>query len=302
MFYLGLMFLLAGLIPISELVDDFFFYLGDPYFFQMMRYDLNEYGYGFLVVIVAIVLIIIGWKRVKKHYRILRALGILLMLSAVIVLFDDDLTIDHFYFISFFGKLMVALAYFLPGLLLYLRNKKKIQDKPAKPLSDVSIPAEPVDTHSQPAVAKPEITPIDRVIGLLEQVRATRLTQETPAFSKEVSTSIDLLSEIKNEGFSVEEDLLEHIGTLSVLFLEVEDNKIQTSKSRQILTQIEDTFFIINEALENIYDKNFDLKATAIEEEIITLKTKLNLKGELDTPFEKLKKKMDLENQPDTNK
>lgn len=286
MFYIGLFLIYVGLIPLSQYVDDLFFYMGDPFFADVLHYNVEELITAAILLIPAVILIFIGWNRPHKKHKFTTGLGIFLMLIGFLMLLDDDLEFHSFYYITFLGRFLVGLSVFLPGLLMFIRNKGVVYKVKS-----------PVMEQAGPEVRPTEIKdivpadPVDQTVKILKFVLNSPTTQNNQEFSKEISTTIGLLSEIKNEDFEIDEDFLNHIQALSRLFLEVEDNRIQTEKSKKTLVQIEETFTTINEALENIYDRNFDKKADLIEEEILTIKTKLNLKGELDTPFEKLKSK-----------
>lgn len=289
--YVGLLFLFMGLSPISELIDDYLFLhssssaIKSLSFLEYINHD--QLSGGIIFVGIGVALIIYGWKKPHAHRLIFRLAGIILVLVSLLLIFDRSITIRNYYYNTTLGRFIASLEYMIPGIILYIYNIKKsgdINDEPEVILEDeIELPKK----------TRKSDTLIGKTISQLEEVRDTKLSHYNIDLYENLSQSIDILSEIENENYEIDSKFLKKIGVVSDIFLDIENTSFRTEKTRKILVLLVDSYFTINEALENIYDRNFESKATEIEDELKELKTNLEIHGNINSPFEKLKEKID---------
>lgn len=290
MVYLGILFITIGLVPLSEFVDDLFYFLAH-----------NDYGYyymddlitGLVFLLLGLFLIIKFWKKSHRAFCIVKYIGIFFMIVGVLSLINSDLELNDFYFITFPGRFLASCRYFILGLLLYLYNNPNLKFNNIKKKSKNKMVSK-TETTNQPIRRSTEeyhkkYNEIDLLIRKLKLMIQTTTAQENIEFKNNLIQSIYWLEEINKENYELDPALIDQLINLSRYYLDLEDNEVKSEKNNQTLKSIMETFASVREALENFYDRNFEETANSIDLEIVALKTKLNLKGLLDTPFEKKK-------------
>lgn len=87
------------------------------------------------------------------------------------------------------------------------------------------------------------------------------------------------LNEMENTPTIVSEVFLDQIEQLLLKYLDIKNKKIHTRESKMIIEEIEESFTIIDNALESIYSKGLNNEHEEINATIIALENKLVMDG-----------------------
>ncbi len=325
MFYLGVLLIFLGFSPVSHYVDDLMYVKNQPnYNYNEYYYDddydhndfldfdhqddqehINTYQlsylygddivvnrsqtsagsaiFGLLFIGLGAYLVVTNWKKPHNRSTFWKVIGGLVLFVGVTKVLSDTLEVGGFYFNSIPGRILIGLRYFIPGLLLIMYNRNEPQVSRSLPEQSVIV-----QTEEEPTPVVPN-TPIERLIYKLEEAKQTKYSLEHPEIENTLSESIKVLKEIHRSDYNIDDDFLEKIANLTDSYLEIDGTSIQNQRSQELLGQIGETYNVIYEALENIYDSNFNEKANDIETDMVSFQTQLNLEGKLDSPFEKFK-------------
>lgn len=120
---------------------------------------------------------------------------------------------------------------------------------------------------------------------LMTAAARTPTAQANPAFVENLKKSQAFLYEIEKSQLKISPHFLAQVKKLLITFLDVEDNAIQTEKSRSILNEIMGAFPSVEEALGCVYDNQCDSQSMDIETDIKTMEMKLKVDGLLKGDF-----------------
>ncbi len=292
MFYIANILLSMGLQRLSEFTENFLAF--QNYSYYGASYETSTLWLGLLLSAIGALIIIKRWNRHHSHNIVGRIIGILLMIACLNGLINSQVNLGDMVISSIPARVLAILSYLIPGVLIFLYNKKITQTNKLITTTESSQ-----NSHSEPLEEINSETEIDRLRAKLLEASKTPYAQKDIKFYNNLAHSSDILDEIQIKSFSIKSDFLEQIARLTDYYLDIEDNKFQTKQSQETLQKIVDTFNTIDEALENIYDSNFTQESFEIESDIISMKAKLNMEGELDSPFEKITSKAEENYRPE---
>lgn len=152
-----------------------------------------------------------------------------------------------------------------------------------------AVPAvtRPEPPEPQPAAETP-LSDVQQFLKLIGQVKNTQQASKNPGFLTNLTDCDNFTREIVKSGGekAVNKQLLDTGITLLKSYLDTQDNKIQTDKTLEIMTEIEKAFIKIRKALESIYNNEYSKEGMNISSEITALNYMLNQQGLLGSDFE----------------
>lgn len=224
-------------------------------------------------------IVILAWLSVRQTIRkpsralkFVQYIGWFLAFIGICGLFTDfgDLT-------SIFSGIGVCIMGLM--LVLYSRYGSSIlfQGRLPEKKTPQSIPESP-----KPVSEKVKTNSLKM---LFDQAIRCPSARENPDFRNLLTRTRDLYFDLKQKEIPISAVLTGQIEKLLTVYLDLDDDPVQTQKTAELKLKIEDGFDTIYEALENLYDKSRTSDQIDLETDLVSLEMLLRQNGLLDSDF-----------------
>lgn len=122
--------------------------------------------------------------------------------------------------------------------------------------------------------------------ALFDQAIRCPSARENPDFRNLLTRTRDLYFDLKKKEIPISAVLTGQIEKLLTVYLDLDDDPVQTQKTVEVKRKIEGGFETIYEALENLYDKSRTSDQIDLETDLVSLEMLLRQDGLLDSDFE----------------
>lgn len=271
MFYVGTAMVFSGFNLLTGSID------------QLVRPMHHGLPFTGVLFCIAFSLILAGIRIVSSEFGkehkaspLFKSLGIFCIIAALLNVFDIDDPIR-------LSDILGFLSYMVTGVLLVNYNnfkrfgldKKPIENEKSHEVIRVQLPS--TEVQEEPV--------IHSVIGKLLRARLTKTAQHDKLFTSNLIYSQIYLTELERQGFEVNEYIIKQIDELLDVYFELERLPIRTTQAQELLNKVVNSFSMIAQSLETMYDDHFHNKAYQIESDIQTLEMKLKAEGLIDSDF-----------------
>lgn len=204
----------------------------------------------------------------RKLPLIFRTVGLILIVIGLVGWMVDIKSFDSF---------CVGLGFMTGGFWnIFFTREKNPAPKRVKEPRTVPTPVLSREVHKNP---KRETEALIQEVSSLNSVRGNSKFRET------LDHTGGLYRDLKDKGVHVNEVLTDQTDKLLETYLDLDDDPVQTQKTKEMKGQIENSFSTIDQALENLHDRHTESRQMDLETDIQVMEMKLRMEGLLDSDF-----------------
>lgn len=122
--------------------------------------------------------------------------------------------------------------------------------------------------------------------SLFDQAIRCSSSRANPDFRTLLTKTRDLYFDLQEKEISINAVLTEQIEKLLTMYLDLDNDPVQTQKTNELKSKVRQAFETIYEALENLYDKQRSSDQLDLETDLVSLEMLLRQQGLLDSDFE----------------
>lgn len=188
------------------------------------------------------------------------------------------------FFVDFTDLVMIstALGFCAAGLMLilYTRYSSAI-------FADGRLPEkEPPRAITEEPAVTPEPSGEQDLRTLFDQTIRCSSSRSNPEFRTLLTRTRDLYFDLQEKEIPINAVLTEQIEKLLIMYLDLDNDPVQTQKTAELKSKVHQAFETIYEALENLYDKQRSSDQLDLETDLVSLEMLLRQQGLLDSDFE----------------